>query len=41
VAFLVIIGAVWNSKRKSIAVGADVPGPASSAEEANGAVAHV
>ena len=40
-AFLVIVVAVWNSKRKSIAVKADVPGPANSADESNGAVAHV
>ena len=41
VAFLVIVVAVWNSRRKSIAVKAEVPGQGSSADESNGAVAHV
>ncbi len=41
VAFLIIIGAVWNSKRKSIAVKAEVPGQNSAADESDGAVAHV
>jgi K(+)-stimulated pyrophosphate-energized sodium pump len=41
VAFLVIVVAVWNSKRRSIAVKAEVPGQGNSAEEENGAVAHV
>jgi K(+)-stimulated pyrophosphate-energized sodium pump len=41
VAYLVIIWAVWNSKRKSIAVKADVPGPSNAADESNGAIAHV
>jgi K(+)-stimulated pyrophosphate-energized sodium pump len=41
VAFLVIVVAVWNSKRKSIAVKAEVPGQGSSADESNGAIAHV
>jgi K(+)-stimulated pyrophosphate-energized sodium pump len=41
VAILVIVVAVWNSKRKSIAVKAEVPGQSSSADEENGAIAHV
>ncbi|HEU5427877.1 MAG TPA: sodium-translocating pyrophosphatase, partial [Actinocrinis sp.] len=41
VAFLVIVGAVWNSKRKSIAVKAEVPGQSNAADESDGAVAHV
>ena len=41
VAILIIIGSVWNSKRRSIAVGAEIPGQPSSADEENGAVAHV
>jgi K(+)-stimulated pyrophosphate-energized sodium pump len=41
VAFLVIIGSVWNSKRKSIAVKAEVPGQSSAADESDGAIAHV
>ncbi len=41
VAIVVIVGAVWNSKRKSIAVKAEVPGQNSSADESDGAVAHV
>jgi K(+)-stimulated pyrophosphate-energized sodium pump len=41
VAILVIVVAVWNSKRKSIAVKAEVPGQNSSADEDNGAIAHV
>ena len=41
VAFLIIIGSVWNSKRKSIAVKAEVPGQSSAADESDGAVAHV
>jgi K(+)-stimulated pyrophosphate-energized sodium pump len=40
-ALAVIVGAVWNSKRKSIAVRAEVPGQPSSADEENGAIAHV
>jgi K(+)-stimulated pyrophosphate-energized sodium pump len=41
-AIIVIVGAVWNSKRKSIAVKAEVPGQSSSADESNdGAVARV
>jgi K(+)-stimulated pyrophosphate-energized sodium pump len=40
-ALAVIVVAVWNSKRKSIAVKAEVPGQGSSADEENGAVAHV
>ena len=36
-----IIASVWNSKRKSIAVKAEVPGQSSSADEENGAIAHV
>jgi K(+)-stimulated pyrophosphate-energized sodium pump len=40
-ALAVIVVAVWNSKRKSIAVSAQVPGQSSSADEENGAVAHV
>jgi K(+)-stimulated pyrophosphate-energized sodium pump len=38
-AFAVIVVAVWNSKRKSIAVRAEVPGQGSAADP-NGAVAH-
>ncbi|HEV2347990.1 MAG TPA: sodium-translocating pyrophosphatase, partial [Actinocrinis sp.] len=41
VAVLVIIGSVWNSKRKSIAVKAEVPGQPDAADESNGAIAHV
>jgi len=41
VAIIVIVVAVWNSKRKSIAVKAEVPGQSSSADEADGAIAHV
>ncbi len=41
VAILIIVGAVWNSKRKSIAVKAEVPGQGTGADESNGAVAHV
>jgi K(+)-stimulated pyrophosphate-energized sodium pump len=41
VAIVVIVVAVWNSKRKSIAVKADVPGQSNAADESNGAIAHV
>ncbi|MGH6657798.1 MAG: sodium/proton-translocating pyrophosphatase, partial [Actinocrinis sp.] len=41
VAFLVIVVSVWNSKRRSIAVKAEVPGQGNAADESNGAVAHV
>jgi K(+)-stimulated pyrophosphate-energized sodium pump len=41
VAILIIIASVWNSKRRSIAVKAEVPGQPSSADEENGAIAHV
>ncbi len=41
VAFLIIIVAVWNSKRRSIAVKAEVPGQSSAADESDGAIAHV
>jgi len=41
VAILIIIVSVWNSKRRSIAVQAEVPGQASAADEENGAIAHV
>jgi K(+)-stimulated pyrophosphate-energized sodium pump len=41
VAFLIIVVAVWNSRRKSIAVSAETPGQGDSADESNGAIAHV
>ena len=37
----IIVLAVWNSKRKSITVGADVPSQGNGAGESNSAVAHV
>ena len=40
-AVAIIVGAVWNSKRKSIAVKAEVPGQSNAADESDGAVAHV
>ena len=41
VAVLIIVLSVWNSKRKSIAVKAEVPGQGTSSGEASSAVAHV
>jgi K(+)-stimulated pyrophosphate-energized sodium pump len=41
VSIAIIVVAVWNSKRRSIAVKAEVPGQGSGAGEASAAVAHV
>jgi K(+)-stimulated pyrophosphate-energized sodium pump len=39
-ALAIIVVSVWNSKRRSIAVEAEVPGQGASSDEENGAVAH-